>query len=92
MAVRISFWAVIKAPVLRKRSTQNDKHSFTDEVTILWLPNGVSVRAQACSHPKDRFCDPDTTTLGECKFVRLLRHNLQKKDLRLANASCCTQC
>lgn len=65
MAVGISFWTVIKAPVLRKRSAQNDKHLFMAGVTVLWLPKSLSGRAQVC-----RFCDPDAATLGVRKFVK----------------------
>lgn len=91
MAVRISFWTVIKAPVLRKRNTQNDKHSFMAGLTASWLPKDFSGRAQVCSHPqRDRFCDPDAATFGVHKFIRLPRcmsADTGLTDSTLANAS-----
>lgn len=84
MAVRIGFGTEIKAPVLRKRSTQNDKHSWSA------CHGCLRGTAYVSSTPQDRFCDPDTATLGIHKFIRLLGCTSAEtglQDLRLTNGS-----
>lgn len=53
MAVRISFWTVVKASVGRKRTHRMTSTALQLEL-LLWLPEGDKVS----SNPKDRFCDP----------------------------------